>query len=80
MYLTMIKAETKKSQEEGYYDRLASIVQKSVDKKDLTETQFRMMLIHANASTTNTLYGLLNVLIHYKDIQTKLHAEIDDVL
>ena len=84
MYLTMIKAETKKSEEEGYYDSLASLVQKSVDKKDLTETHFRMMLtdilIAANSTTTNTLYGLLNVLVHHQDVQSKLHGEIDDVL
>ena len=82
--LSLMKSEVKKSEEEGFFDSLATKLQTSVDKNELSENNFRMMLIDlliaGSSTTTNTMYAMFNILLHHRDVQAKLHHEIDSVL
>ena len=80
----MVREESRKSEEDGFYDGLASVLARAVERSEIDEDNFRYMIadviLGGSLTTTTTLYGLLNILSHNPDIQDKLQREVDHVI
>ena len=77
MYL-VAKREAEKAKNDGYMDSLISHLNEAVEKGDLQEDNVRSvvcdLVIAGSLTTSTTMRGLINLLIHHPDIQKKLHA------
>ena len=80
----LVKAETRKSEEEGHYGSVGSILLRAVEKGEIAELNASLMcsnlIIAGTGTTTNTIHAYVNLLIHHPEVQRHLQKEVDDVI